>query len=90
MAIFRSLAVRETIARSSAIEIVLGEIRPWRPTLMRRRRRFRFLFPDLRPLTSDLFPHFPRRRRDDQRPQVRPVAGFIHADENSHARQYSG
>ena len=31
----------------------------------------------------------PGGRRDDERPKMRPVAGFVHADEDSHGAQYN-
>src|SRR5262249_22273402 len=33
--------------------------------------------------------NMPGGRRDDERPKMRPVAGLVHADEDSHGAQYT-
>jgi hypothetical protein len=33
--------------------------------------------------------NLPHGRSDNERPEIRPIPGFIHADENCHAAQYS-
>src|SRR3990172_4041818 len=44
----------------------------------------------LAPRSSLLVAHLPRRCGDDQGAVIGAVARFIHADQESHARQYSG